>query len=158
MCGEERTSHGCGLVYWRCWDEGGRVSGEVGAAWLDVFFQAEDGIRDLVRARGLGDVDKRQYSRSARGACVNAVAVDARWQIRPMHPSDIPRVAAIDQAAYEFPWTAGIFDDCLRVGYSSWVAVSLAGRIDGYARAAVPTSPRPRPPPTRSPRASLHSA
>ncbi|WP_370300119.1 ribosomal protein S18-alanine N-acetyltransferase [Abyssibacter sp.] len=64
---------------------------------------------------------------------MNAVAVDARWQIRPMHPSDIPRVAAIDQAAYEFPWTAGIFDDCLRVGYSSWVAVSLAGRIDGYA-------------------------
>ena len=25
-----------------------------------VFFQAEDGIRDLVRARGLGDVYKRQ--------------------------------------------------------------------------------------------------
>ena len=32
--------------------------------WLDVvfgfFFQAEDGIRDLVRSRGLGDVYKRQ--------------------------------------------------------------------------------------------------
>ena len=26
-----------------------------------VFFQAEDGIRDLVRSRGLGDVYKRQY-------------------------------------------------------------------------------------------------
>ena len=26
----------------------------------DVFFQAEDGIRDLVRSRGLGDVYKRQ--------------------------------------------------------------------------------------------------
>ena len=25
-----------------------------------VFFQAEDGIRDLVRSRGLGDVYKRQ--------------------------------------------------------------------------------------------------
>ena len=25
------------------------------------FFQAEDGIRDLVRSRGLGDVYKRQY-------------------------------------------------------------------------------------------------
>ena len=29
--------------------------------WLSVFFfQAEDGIRDLVRSRGLGDVYKRQ--------------------------------------------------------------------------------------------------
>ena len=26
-----------------------------------MFFQAEDGIRDLVRSRGLGDVYKRQY-------------------------------------------------------------------------------------------------
>ena len=31
------------------------------------FFQAEDGIRDLVRSRGLGDVYKRQrHERSAR--------------------------------------------------------------------------------------------
>ena len=29
------------------------------------FFQAEDGIRDLVRSRGLGDVYKRQQIRSA---------------------------------------------------------------------------------------------
>ena len=29
---------------------------------LKIFFQAEDGIRDLVRSRGLGDVYKRQIS------------------------------------------------------------------------------------------------
>ena len=29
-------------------------------ALFDFFFQAEDGIRDLVRSRGLGDVYKRQ--------------------------------------------------------------------------------------------------
>ena len=29
------------------------------------FFQAEDGIRDLVRSRGLGDVYKRQAPRGA---------------------------------------------------------------------------------------------
>ena len=29
---------------------------------LCFFFQAEDGIRDLVRSRGLGDVYKRQVS------------------------------------------------------------------------------------------------
>ena len=33
------------------------------------FFQAEDGIRDLVRSRGLGDVYKRQLAvHAARGA------------------------------------------------------------------------------------------
>ena len=32
------------------------------------FFQAEDGIRDLVRSRGLGDVYKRQAPRRRSGA------------------------------------------------------------------------------------------
>ena len=41
------------------------------------FFQAEDGIRDLVRSRGLGDVYKRQlrtssYSRSSILATASA--------------------------------------------------------------------------------------
>ena len=34
----------------------------VGIEWcFFFFFQAEDGIRDLVRSRGLGDVYKRQF-------------------------------------------------------------------------------------------------
>ena len=32
--------------------------------WIFFFFQAEDGIRDLVRSRGLGDVYKRQVVES----------------------------------------------------------------------------------------------
>ena len=32
---------------------------------LFFFFQAEDGIRDLVRSRGLGDVYKRQSQRGS---------------------------------------------------------------------------------------------
>ena len=32
----------------------------VDLTWICFFFQAEDGIRDLVRSRGLGDVYKRQ--------------------------------------------------------------------------------------------------
>ena len=32
----------------------------VSSHWSVLFFQAEDGIRDLVRSRGLGDVYKRQ--------------------------------------------------------------------------------------------------
>ena len=38
------------------------------------FFQAEDGIRDLVRSRGLGDVYKRQAVPAIDGTSVTAVA------------------------------------------------------------------------------------
>ena len=36
-----------------------------------LFFQAEDGIRDLVRSRGLGDVYKRQDNGLTRGEAKN---------------------------------------------------------------------------------------
>jgi ribosomal-protein-alanine N-acetyltransferase len=42
--------------------------------------------------------------------------------IRPMRESDLAQVAQIEQASYRFPWTAGIFHDCLRVGYTCIVA------------------------------------
>ena len=43
--------------------------------WILVFFfQAEDGIRDLVRSRGLGDVYKRQAKSGARD--IDAVDID----------------------------------------------------------------------------------
>ena len=38
------------------------------------FFQAEDGIRDLVRSRGLGDVYKRQAVQLAKPGSVDFVA------------------------------------------------------------------------------------
>ena len=46
-----------------------RVSYTGSLSWvlLVVFFQAEDGIRDLVRSRGLGDVYKRQVRGRERG-------------------------------------------------------------------------------------------
>ena len=39
-----------------------------------LFFQAEDGIRDLVRSRGLGDVYKRQNYRRARALALEIEA------------------------------------------------------------------------------------
>ena len=36
------------------------IDGEDRNSASSIFFQAEDGIRDLVRSRGLGDVYKRQ--------------------------------------------------------------------------------------------------
>ena len=42
------------------------------------FFQAEDGIRYLVRSRGLGDVYKRQLHLPAGAGAVAGVAGDGR--------------------------------------------------------------------------------
>jgi ribosomal-protein-alanine N-acetyltransferase len=41
--------------------------------------------------------------------------------IREMTSDDLGGVIDIEIAAYEHPWTLGIFRDCLRVGYSCWV-------------------------------------
>jgi [ribosomal protein S18]-alanine N-acetyltransferase len=37
--------------------------------------------------------------------------------IRSMRSGDIAEVVAIERASYQFPWSEGIFRDCLRVGY-----------------------------------------
>src|SRR5271155_2507713 len=55
----------------------------------------------------------------------------AAVEIRPMHELDIPVVAAIERTAYQFPWSEGIFRDCLRVGYVCRV-VDVAGDMGGY--------------------------
>ncbi|MGB2942660.1 MAG: ribosomal protein S18-alanine N-acetyltransferase [Candidatus Macondimonas sp.] len=39
---------------------------------------------------------------------------------RPLTLQDLPAIMAIERRAYEFPWTTGIFSDCLRVGYTAW--------------------------------------
>ena len=59
------------------------------------FFQAEDGIRDLVRSRGLGDVYKRQ------GKDVNGPAMMAipRMQRVGMFDGTAERVDAIQQTS-----------------------------------------------------------
>jgi len=42
--------------------------------------------------------------------------------IRTMVEPDVSTVVAIERAAYQFPWSEGIFRDCLRVGYVCRVA------------------------------------
>lgn len=42
--------------------------------------------------------------------------------IRPMREADLEQVQRIESESYRFPWTEGIFHDCLRVGYSCVVA------------------------------------
>src|SRR5258708_550074 len=52
-------------------------------------------------------------------------------QIRPMSESDVDDVIAVERASYQFPWSEGIFRDCLRVGYICRV-VTVSDRIIGY--------------------------
>lgn len=53
-------------------------------------------------------------------------------QLRPMHADDVDAVMAVERTAYPYPWTTGIFQDCLRIGYCCWVAEADEG-IVGYA-------------------------
>ena len=58
---------------------------------------------------------------------------DQLWNLRPMHVAYLPQVVDIEQRAYAFPWTEGIFRDCLNVGYSAWVVASPADEVLAYA-------------------------
>lgn len=51
---------------------------------------------------------------------------------RPMQPSDLDAVYAIETAAYAFPWTRGNFADCLETGYRCEVMLE-ADVLVGYS-------------------------
>lgn len=42
-------------------------------------------------------------------------------RLRALHARDLPALMQIENTAYEFPWTQGIFRDCLAAGYECWV-------------------------------------
>lgn len=52
---------------------------------------------------------------------MNAVALEPGFNLRPMRDQDVEAVLVSERAAYEFPWSAVIFSDCLRVGYNCWI-------------------------------------
>jgi ribosomal-protein-alanine N-acetyltransferase len=51
--------------------------------------------------------------------------------IREMRQTDVSRIAVIERQAYEFPWSPGIFRDCLLAGYTSLVA-EYRGEVVAY--------------------------
>jgi ribosomal-protein-alanine N-acetyltransferase len=57
-------------------------------------------------------------------------------RFRAMVPADVPAVGAVERASYAYPWSEGIFRDCLRVGYLCRVA-ELGREIVGYGIAAM---------------------
>ncbi len=48
-----------------------------------------------------------------------------------MQPTDLRSIAAVERAAYDYPWSVGIFRDCLLAGYYCLV-LELEGRVMGY--------------------------
>ena len=60
-----------------------------------------------------------------------AVLELSKIHLRPMREADLDAVLQIEQEAYPFPWSKGIFRDCLRVGYSCWV-MELSDGLIGY--------------------------
>lgn len=53
-------------------------------------------------------------------------------QFRLMVENDLDNVIAIEEAVYPFPWTRGIFSDCLNIGYLCRV-LELNGKVIAYA-------------------------
>jgi [ribosomal protein S18]-alanine N-acetyltransferase len=51
--------------------------------------------------------------------------------IRAMRGNDVVDVVAIERASYQFPWSEGIFRDCLRVGYVCRV-VTVSRQVMAY--------------------------
>ena len=64
---------------------------------------------------------------------MNARATEgAAATLRPMREADLDAVMDIERRAYPFPWTRGIFRDCLRADYPAWVQEE-GGVPVGYA-------------------------
>lgn len=62
---------------------------------------------------------------------MSAILVDQGARLRPLAEADLDTVMAIELRAYKFPWSKGIFRDCLRVGYCCW-CYENDGLIEGY--------------------------
>jgi [ribosomal protein S18]-alanine N-acetyltransferase len=51
--------------------------------------------------------------------------------IRPLTEADVTGVVGLERASYQFPWSEGIFRDCLRVGYICRVVI-CGNELIGY--------------------------
>lgn len=53
-------------------------------------------------------------------------------EIRALSQADLDRIVEIERSAYPFPWSRGIFADCLRVGYDCW-GLQVRDVLIGYS-------------------------
>ncbi|HDS1301542.1 MULTISPECIES: ribosomal protein S18-alanine N-acetyltransferase [Stenotrophomonas] len=62
---------------------------------------------------------------------MSAVSQPGPVGLRALRESDLNAVMAIEVRGYPFPWTRGIFVDCLRAGYPG-LAMERDGQLIGY--------------------------
>jgi ribosomal-protein-alanine N-acetyltransferase len=68
-----------------------------------------------------------------------SAAARPQFEIRAMQPTDLRSIAGVERAAYEFPWSLGIFRDCLLAGYYCLV-LDIDGRVSGYTIMSIAAS------------------
>ncbi|TDJ30946.1 MAG: ribosomal-protein-alanine N-acetyltransferase [Gammaproteobacteria bacterium] len=61
-----------------------------------------------------------------------SIRPEAQAQTRAMSPADVYAVAEVEKSSYQFPWSIGIFRDCLLAGYHSQV-LEVSGVVSGYS-------------------------
>ena len=64
-------------------------------------------------------------------------ALPAGWQIVNMVESHLPLVREVEVESYPFPWSEGIFKDCINGGYLCKVIENLDGEVMAYAIVSV---------------------
>ena len=52
--------------------------------------------------------------------------------VRSLQEADLDQMLAIEQASYPFPWTRGIFAECLRIGYGCF-GLQVGRELTAYA-------------------------
>lgn len=62
---------------------------------------------------------------------ISVIAVDVLTQIRTMREPDLPEVLRLERASYDYPWSEGVFRDCLRAGYAC-IVLCVDERIVAY--------------------------
>lgn len=67
------------------------------------------------------------------GRALNRLLSEPAERLAPMQASDLAEVLAVEQAAYEFPWTHGNFVDSLRAGHCGWTMRDIGGGLMAYA-------------------------
>lgn len=58
-------------------------------------------------------------------------APEAEVVIRSMRHEDLPHVSDIERRSYDFPWSHGVFRDCLLAGYQC-IVLERDGDVAGY--------------------------
>jgi ribosomal-protein-alanine N-acetyltransferase len=58
-------------------------------------------------------------------------APEAEVVIRKMRHEDLPHVSDIERRSYDFPWSHGVFRDCLLAGYQC-IVLERDGDVAGY--------------------------